>query len=291
MSDPISTATPDAAPTATPATGTEAAVNGNGQPSGEANSGQSATGTDTFIPTGVDLNTLPPQVRAYVEEVNKQMVRGFTEKTTKVSETVKSQLAKELEPYRQKAQTYDELLKQEVFVQKWNEYVEDVNRKGVTNDPGDPQAKILQELEALKKSQAELSRKSQESEALDVINAFSSAVDEKGEKLHPDFEKFSKISLGTHQKAGEYDLLRTAIELAPGTNAQEKIENGYKAAKAVYDAIYEDGRKSGLARTQERIKNGSFAPSTIPAGKTTTERPKDALEALRMARQGIRVSQ
>lgn len=283
MENPISSPTASIDPTATPAT---APAGGpvTAQPNGEAN-GQSASVEETF--GNVDPRTLPPQLRSVYDN----MLRDYKGKTTKLSETVKSQVAKELEPYRTKAQTYDDLLKQEEFVRQWNEYVEKRNssQAAAQVDPNDPQAKLLQEVQALKKSQEEIAAQVRTAEAAEVISAFSEAVDEKGQKLHPDFDKLAGLTIGSHEKAGEYSLLRTAIELAQGANAQEKLENGYKAAKATYDAIFEEGRKAGMGRLQEKVKNATNPPSSVPGVKVAAGRPKDALEALQWAKQGIAV--
>lgn len=285
METDISTATPDAASSATPITAPAGAVDGTGQPNGDAN-GQSAPGSDSFVPQGVDLNTLPPQVRAYVDEVNKQMLRGFKDKTTKLSETVKSETAKAVESFKQKAEFYDQIAKEEAFVKMWNEHVQRSSQPDPNIDP------TQQKLEAIERRQQEIDVKVRTAETLEVINAFAEAKDEKGQKLHPDFDKLSGFKIGTHQKSGSYDLLRAAIELAPGNSPQEKMDNGYKAAKATYDAIFEEGKKAGMGRVQQRAQNGSFAPSgTSTATGTAPHRAKDALEALQFAKQGLMPAQ
>lgn len=285
MDTEISTAVPEGDASAPPATGTDVSSNGNGQPNSQAN-GQSAAGSESFVPKNVDLNTLPPQVRAYVDEVNKQMVRGFTEKTTKLSETVKSETAKAVEAYRQKAEFYDQIAKEEAFVKMWNEHVQRSSQPDPNVDP------TQQKLNEIERRQQEIDVKVRTAETLEVINAFAEAKNEKGEKLHPDFDKLSGFKIGVHQKAGQYDLLRTAIELAPGNSPQEKMENGYKAAKATYDAIFEEGKKAGMGRVQQRAQNGSFAPSgTNAATGTAPHRAKNALEALQFAKQGLMPAQ
>jgi len=283
MDPTISSPTPVSASAATPAT-EPAGVNGTAQLNGEAN-GQSASVEEMF--GNVDPKTLPPQLKSVYDN----MLRGFKEKTTKVEETVKSRLAKELEPYRTKAQTYDQIVQQEEFVKRWNEYVEEQNARARQQnvDPNDPNAKLLQEVEKLKREHAMTAAEIRTTKALDSINAFAEAVDEKGEKLHPEFDKLSNLSLGTHAQAGTYDLLRTAVELAPGNSPEEKLENGYKAAKAVYDGIYEEGVKAGKGQLMQKVRNSTTPPSNIAATRFSNERPKDALEALQMAKKGIAV--
>jgi hypothetical protein len=245
------------------------------QTNGDAN-GQGAPVEEMF--GNVDPKTLPPQLKSVYDN----MLKGFKDKTTKVSETVKSEVAKATEAYRQKAETYDKILQQEDFVKQWNEFVQKANQ---SNDPAT--VNLPPELKQKLEKVDQIEQKLQQAEAAEVISAFKDAVDDKGNKLHPDFDKFSEMVIGSHPQAGEYNLLRAAIELAPGQTSQEKLDNGYKAAKAFYDRVFEEGKKAGMGRNQERAKNGTFAPSSVNAGSTAPRRPKDALEALQFARQGF----
>lgn len=282
MDNQISTASPENGSEAAPETGTSPVVNGNGQTNGEAN-GQSATGSESFVPKNVDLNNLPPQVRAYVEEVNKQMVRGFTEKTTGLSEKVKSETTKAIEAYRQKADWYDAATKDEKLVSMINDYVQKLQTA-----PDPTKASIPPELQQRLEKVDQIEMRLKTAETLEVINAFADAKDDKGNPIHPDFDKFSGLKIGTHAKAGDYDLLRASIELAPGNTPQEKMENGYKAAKATYDSIFEEGKKAGMGRIQQKARNGNFSPSSVGnASGTAPRQPKNALEALEFARQGL----
>lgn len=287
MEDSISTAAPDGTAAGTPS-GADAGLNGNGQPTGEA-TGQSATGQESFIPSGVDLKTLPPQVRAYVDEVNKQMVRGFTEKTTKLSETVKAETAKAVAAFRQKADFYDQIAQQKDFVERWNTYVKEVESKGRV-DPSDPVGKLeakLQQMEAQFQTEKSIASAEQ------IIKAFEEAVDEKGNKINADFEKLSKVMVGEallpNGQKNSYSLLRASIELAPGGSPQEKLANGYKNAKAIYDSIFAEGQKAERGRTMNRARNGSFAPSSMNATSIAPHRAKNAMEALTFARKGLAV--
>ena len=254
------------------------------QPNGDAN-GQGASVEERL--GNVDPNTLPPALRSAYDN----MLRDYKSKTTKVAETVKAQLARELQPFQEKASAYEKLIQTPEFVDKWNAYVEEQTRleQQRAAGPNDPNAKLAKEVQELKKSQEEIHMQVRASEALDSINAFAAAVDEKGEKLHPEFDKLSGFSLGSHEKAGNYDLLRAAVELAPGDNIQQKLENGYKNAEATYKAIFEEGRKAALGHVQQKVRNGTQPPSNLPAGKLTAQRPKDALEALQWAQKGISV--
>jgi hypothetical protein len=264
-----------------------ASLGGTGTPSGEAS--QSATGKESFIPQGVDINTLPPQVRAQIEKINSDMVRGFTEKTTKLSETIKAESAKSAEAYRQKAEFYDQIATQDEFVKQWNDYVQKMQAAGTPAQTGDP---VLIEM---KQKLDEVNQKIQLTEMAQVTDAFAEAVDEKGAKLHPEFDQLNGFSIGQlrdGESAEDFSLLRGCIELAPGNSPQEKLANGYKAAKAVYDSIYEAGRKAGMGRLAQKAQNGSLPPSHSNGGEIqiTNQKPKSAREALEMAKRGMMVS-
>lgn len=288
MEDLSTTGTPEAGTaTATPATETAGASNGTGNSNGEATR-QGATGTETFIPQGLDVNTLPPNVRAHIEKINSDMVRGFTEKTTKLSETTKAEVAKATEALKAKAEFYDQIAAQQEFVDMWNEHVKKVQANGGQETPGDP--KVVQ----LEKKFQELNEKLQLTELAEVRDAFADAVDEKGEKAHPLFDDLNAINIGQIQGqkgAEDFSLLRACVELAQGT-PQQKLDIGYKQAKALYDSIYEQGKKAGMGRLQTKVLNGSHPPSNSTGDTLTVteKRPKSAREAFEMARKGVVVS-
>lgn len=269
-------------PSSEPASSTE----GTGTTNGEAR--QSATAQDSFIPQGVDLSTLPPNLRQHVEKINADMVRGFTEKTTKLSETIKSESAKAAEAFKQKAELYDQIATQEEFVKMWNEHVQKAQATATGQDPNDPVAQMKAQLQ-------EMQQKMQLSETAQITDAFAEAVNEKGEKLHPEFDRLNAIMLGKFQDGQtveDFSLLRACIELSQGRNPQEKLANGYKSAKANYDAIFEEGKKAGMGRQQAKALNGSLPPSnSIGETLTVTEKkPRNAHEALAMAKKGVMVS-
>lgn len=256
-------------------------------PNGEAR--QSATIQESFVPQGMDVNTLPPNVRTMVEKINSDMVRGFTEKTTKLSETIKSEVAKSTESYKSKAEFYDQLLQQESFVKQWNDYVQKANAVSTSADvEGNPAIKQLED-----KFQ-QIQQKLELTEMNNVTDSFADAVDEKGEKINPEFDMLNGIvlgQLGEGPQAEEFSLLRACIELSQGSNPQEKLANGFKMAKEQYNAIFEEGRKAGMGRIQSKVKNGSLPPTNVSGNLSVTEkRPRNAQEALEMARKGIVVS-
>lgn len=258
-------------------TGPAAGASATAQPAGQV-AGQSAPGEDIF--KGIDPNRLPPELRS----VHDSMLRDYRSKTEKLSETVKTQLAKELDPWKKDAEMYRQLSAHEEFVKQWNSYAERTNtqqqqQSAVQSLPPEIQER-LQKVDMIE-------QKFQEAEAERAISVFKEAVDEKGEMLHPDFEKFVDIPLGTHPKTGDFSLMRACVELSPGESLTEKMEAGYQQAKAAYDRIFEEGKKAGMGRLQAKVLNSTQPPSNGTAAKTTTSMPKNAHEAMRLARQGI----
>ena len=131
--------TPTSAPVATP-TQAPAADTGTVQPSGDASGVQGASAEEMF--GNVDPRTLPPQLKSVYDN----MLRGFKEKTTKLSETVKSETAKATEAFKQKADLYEQFATNEDFVKQWNSYVEKVN-SNVNANPDDPVAKMEKKMQ------------------------------------------------------------------------------------------------------------------------------------------------
>ncbi len=243
-----------------------------------------ATPSDDLF-KGVDPNRLPPEIKQSYND----MLRDYREKTAKIQETIKAEIARSTEPLKTKAEFYDQIAQQEEFVRQWNEYVQKQQSQGTQAEAGDPV------LSQMKQQIQEMNQKIQLTELSQVTEAFADAVNEKGEKIHADFDRLNDISIGQLQngpKAEDFSLLRACVELAKGASPQEKLTNGYKQAKAMHDQIFEAGRKAGMGRVQAKVLNGTNPPSNA-AGEvlsTTEKKPKNAREALDMARRGIVVS-
>lgn len=252
---------------------------------GQMSEGQGAPIEEAF--TKVDVRTLPPQLR----ESYNNMLTDYKKKTSEVSERVKSEVAKATESLRSKAEYYDSIVGQEEFVKQWNEYVQKVNQVE-TQNPGTSQTNP--ELMQIKAQLQEVSQKLQERELSQVTDAFAEAVNEKGEKINVNFDKFNNFSMG-HIKNGneaeDFSFLRACVELAPGGSPEEKLANGYKKAEELYSSIFEEGRKAGMGRVQSKVLNGSQPPTNVGGALSMTEKkPKSAREALEMAKKGIIVS-
>jgi len=218
-----------------------------------------------------------------------QKLPAKKEKTSKLSETIKTEAQKAAEAYKSKAELYDSIATQEEFVKQWNDYVQK------SQSASQPQPEGDQKLTQLEKQVQEMNQKLQISELTEITEAFAGAQDDKGQPLHPDFDQLNSISLGeinTNGKAEPISLLRACVELAQGKTPQEKLANGYKAARSFRESIFEEGKKAGMGRLQAKAINGSNPPtgSTGDIQSVTDKRPKNAHEAMALARRGIMVS-
>lgn len=263
------------------------ALNGTGATDGQAQGQLAPGGAPEDIFKNINPNQLPPQLKAVYDS----MLTDYRSKTAKLSETIKSESQKATEAYREKAQYYDQIASQESFVNKWNEYVKEQEKQATQGgaQPGDP---VLAEMKA---QLQEMNQKIQISELSQVTEAFADAVDEKGQKIHAQFDELNHIhigKLGGGDKSEDFSLLRGCVELAQGANPQEKLANGYKMAKAVYDGIFESGKKAGMGRLAQKAQNGTNPPTNATSEilSVTDKKPKSAREALDMARRGQMVS-
>lgn len=256
--------------------GPDSSVGVTADPGGQVN-GQAAPTQDNI--GNVDPNRLPPELR----KIHDSMLRDYRSKTEKAAESVKmaEEYKRQLEALKPKAEWYDNISANDVARERINKTIEELTSEmsRQENQPGGPDNKVMQELEQIKMEM-------QTEKNLQYINAFAEAKDDKGNLLHPEMEKFSSIKIGTHQEAGDYDLLRASVELAAGNTPQERLENGYKAAESIYKSIFEEGRKAGMGRLQTKAKNGTLPPSSSAASSTAPRRPKNALEALQFAQRG-----
>lgn len=245
----------------------------NGQPDGQ-------TGPIDDI---LNIKNVPPELRPHLDN----MVKAYRQKTEELPKKVQAEVAKAVEAYKQKAEYYDALAADEEATRAINELIQKRNAPDPTKDP----VKGLEE--KVRTFEERIQFQEQVKELESEVVAFESAVDEKtGKPLHPDFEALAGINIGNIKKPdgkkASYSLLRFAIETAEGETAQERLENGYKAAKAVRDSLIEEGKKIGMGRVREKSNAGSFPPSGsfAPSG-TAPAIAKTGLEAIQFARQGL----
>lgn len=267
METPISSDNPEVSAADNPS-GHAAVVDGtaqdNGQPEGTGHVG------DLF--EGIDPAKLPPELRPHLDS----MVRTYREKTEKLSERVKTETQKAVEVFKQKADWYDNALKDEALVKMINDHLTKASQPDPSKSSLPPEVQEkLQKVDLIE-------REIQTTKTLEAINTFADAKDDKGNPVHPNFDKYHSMTIGEN-----FSILNAAFERAPGKNLQEKMENGYKALDAIWNKAVEEGKKLGMGRIQEKAKNGTFSPSSVNAGSTAPRQPKNALEALQFARQGL----
>lgn len=251
---------------------------------GATTNGQAQGGAPDDIFKGIDPNRLPPEAKAAYNS----MLKDYREKTARISETIKAEKEKAIESYKQKADFYDQFASREDAVKWWNEYVQRVNNQQTTQQ-GDPK---LSKMEA---QLQEMQQKIQISELSQITEAFADAKDEKGIRLHPQFDELNNIHIGKladGDQSEDFSLLRGCVELAQGGTPAEKLANGYKMAKAVYDGIFESGKKAGMGRLAQKAQNGTLPPTNVTGDTLTVtdKKPRSAREALEMAKKGQMVS-
>lgn len=258
-----------------PATTTApAASTGTVQTSGQTER-QNAPAEDRF--GDVDPNTLPPQLKSVYDN----MLRGWKDKTTRLSEERKKYEG--YDAYKQKADLYDRVSSDQEFVRMWNERIEKASQAN-QNEQSDQTPDLKKEIQAIKS-------KLEQAELVDVVRVFEEVKNDKDELLHPDFQALNGIGIGKTPQGDEYSLLRACVELSPGNTPQEKLANGYKAAKAVRDKIYEEGRKSGMGKMLSRVRDSTETPS-LSTDKTTFNgdaRKLSVREARELAEKGVTV--
>ncbi len=274
----LTNSTPEAGGAATPETAPDTTT-GTVPPDSQANGEGAPIGEESF--TSLDPRTLPPQLKASYDN----MLKDYKAKTSSLSERIKAESAKAAEAYRQEAEQYRTIAGQEKFVEMWNKYVQESQSQGQPTD-GDPK------LTQLEQKFEEINQKLQAAETNQIMEAFADAVNEKGQKLHADFDELNSTSIVKTPDGKDFSLLNLCVKLAPGANPQEKLANGYKFAKQAYSGIFEAGRKAGMGRLQAKIQNGTQPPtnSTGDGLSFTDKKPKSAREALEMARKGQLVS-
>lgn len=280
MSEQISADNPEAAAVDNQVTEPTAAA-----PGTSTTNGQEQGGSPAEIFKGIDPNRLPPEAKAAYNS----MLTDYREKTARLSETIKTEAQKATEAYRSKAELYDQIATQEEFVKQWNEYVQKASQTPQGAQAGDP---VLSQMEA---KLNEMNQKIQMNELSQVTQSFADAIDEKGQPLHPDFDQLNTFQVGTMRNGNqveEFSLLRACVELAQGNNPQDKLANGYKAAKALRDSIFEEGKKAGMGRLQAKALNGTNPPTNSLGDvlSVTDKKPKSAHEAMALAKRGVMVS-
>ena len=79
----------------------------------------------------------------------------------------------------------------------------------------------------------------------------------------------------------------------PEQKWEATLTDAYQNAKRVYSEIFEEGRKAGLTRTQQKVSQQTEIPATGPAQIYSGSDPKklSVREALELAQKGIKVPQ
>lgn len=257
--------TPDASQTATPDNQAPVTVeNGTAETSGSQGvSGEAQPTEEQF--GGVDIKSLPPELKQKYDA----MLRDYKEKTTKLAEE-----RKKFDPISKKAEALDQLLQDQKFIEWYKSTQEPQPAENV--EP-------LSEQEILKRELMAMKTELIDREAKETILSFSSEVDDKGQKLRPDFEELSDIGL-----IGGY------LQIYPAKGKSEfkaKLNEAYEFAKGIANKFKEAGRKQAYEEMQRKAAGATLPPQTGAKGTYDGIDPRKltAAEAVEYARQGKRV--
>lgn len=261
--------TPDVAQAATPVTqepvssdnGTAEHSDGNGV-TGEAQPAEEQFG-------GVDIKSLPKEIQTLLKEKHDAMLRDYKDKTTKVAEE-----RKKLEPLSKKAEALDQLLQDQEFVNWWK----------AKNNPesAEPPQELTKE-QILEQKIQQIETELIEKESINAVNTFAEEVDEKGQKLRPDFEELANEG-----------LISGYLQLNPPKTKKEfndKLNEAYTWSKTMATKFKEAGRKQAYEEMQKKAAISTLPPQTGAKGVYDGPDPKtiDAATAVALARKGVRV--
>lgn len=285
--------TPAATGAPTPDTGTASVSTGTVTPSGQASTGngESAPAEESF--TSVDPNRLPPELKAAYNN----MLTDYKKKTAEVAAR-----RRDYDSLSKKAGLYDQISSDEAFVRYWNGLSDTQKKEAVSEASGDGQVQITeaefaqafespQNFQAFVNKLADqkmqgLSQKTQSLEQELVVTKASEFV--KDFKMRPEYKDFDKFD--------KYGFITYQIQANPPSKADPRawesaLKSAYKNAEQVYGDIFEEGRKNGLTRIEEKARLSTESPSNSLAGSYSGGDPKSlsVAEAVALARKGIKV--
>lgn len=289
--------------TANPSEGAPTSSNGT-DPSGSGQTQTNVPAQETF--TDIDPKTLSP------DDLSKynHMLRDYTAKTQQYAELRKKYEGVDIDALKQKAEQadrFEQLLRQQQMAQ--TEPQEEVSPE---NDPEllalwqegqtDP-AKAIEfhrrvaekEAQGTKKIAEEAKQAVLDARAEAILDSFIDAVDPKtGQKLRPDFGEINEtglIQLAFDRMLQGRPKDRSGNPILPEKEWGRAMETSYQEAKKTYEAIFERGYKSALAKQQEKVSASTERPTASTQSDIENITPEKAkklsvADAVRLARQG-----
>lgn len=241
-------------------------VNGTAEPSDGNSVGVEAQPAEEQF-GGVDIKSLPKEIQSLLKEKHDAMLRDYKEKTTKLSEERKG-----FEPVSKKAEALDQLLQDQTFIDWWNS----------KNAPPETQKELTPEEQLVQKVQT-IEQELLHEKANATVVEFAEAVDDKGQKLRPDFDELSNTG-----------LINGYLQLNPAKGKQDfqsKLNEAYVWVKEAVAPFIEKGRKMAIEEMQRKASNGTLPPQSGVKGTYDGPDPRKASvnELVEMARKGIRV--
>lgn len=281
------TATPVTAPVSTPnSTVTDQ--------SGQATNGSAPADTDTF--TKVDVNTLSAKDR----ESYNNMLRDYKAKTAEIASQRKQFEGVNLDELRQKASLYEQAVQaQQASQTQETETAEQAELQNLWQEAQSDPMKAIEfhrriaqmEVEKVRESVDGMKQEKLEAEAATFVKSFASATDPKtGEPLRPEYDDIDDTGLIRHH-------FEEFLNEHPNMSTKDwpkAIETSWQKAKATYDAVFQKGFQSALAKQQAKTDGSTEMPTGAAISNERLLSQKDAAklsvkEAVELARQGIKI--
>lgn len=296
---------------ATPATGPAPSATGTVPNGSEAGPGQSAPTEESF--TNVDPNSLPPELRSKYDN----MLRDYKSKTQQIADERRA-----IDGKLKKADVLEQLEQHPKYpelVRFWNgltnkeqQAVVD-QQNGEQNGQARPERPTAQEWDAaridpslmpdliqreiqaerhdlqgrhaeLQREQAAVKQSMLQRDAREILDAYADAKDEKGEKLHPDFDELAEKGL--------IPMFLDKMDAQDKRDMSKAVSVAYQKAKEVADHFYSKGKNSALGTIQQKATQSTEPPS-ITAGETyngTDPKKISVKEAILLGKKGVRVT-
>lgn len=225
--------------------------------------------------TNIDPKTLTPELRTVYDN----MYRGFQEKNRGMAE-----VRKQASEYKEKADIYDELSRDDQFVSYWN------NPKAQKQPAATPEAESVDndpetEVRTLKNQVSDLQKSQQRNDTDRFIDSYAMETDKDGNLLRPEFRKLTDNGLVPMFFAQDPSKTQKDRKI--------KLAKAYTRAVDFVNGIREEGRKAVLPEIQSKANQTVEEPSVATGASYSGPDPKKLTtrEAFEMSKRGQFVPQ
>lgn len=239
---------------------------------------------DSF--TSIDPKTLAPEL----QPIYKNLQRDYTAKSQSVAEKMR-----QFEAASKKAELYDQVSSDPRFVEYWNglnnqqkaEAMQDANPENLPIS----QEEFAKAFESPQNFAAFIKSLQQESQK-EIQTVKAELTVTKAEKFIESFKAKEE-----YKNYDKYEpLMRLYMQSYPAEKPETKyweksLKEAYSFVDKMYNETFEEGKKAGLTRIQEKAAYSTESPSNGAAQIYPGGDPKNlsVKEAVELARKGIRV--